>query len=191
MKRLFFNFLAVICIVLFMACSSQKKRLKKLWNFEKSINYKQYTISEKEKTDKLLEYFLKEEKYNKDSWDSGYSQQCYVLRRLYYEELITKKYFLNQCANVYERYEKNQEKPSFHTMGYALCLYYLGQIDEAKEMFIRVLENASEKDFATKSDYEISIFICRKFLDIQNKIDNEDFYSCMTEEDIINTFCGN
>ncbi|WP_407396678.1 hypothetical protein [Treponema sp.] len=191
MKRLFLNFLLVVHVILIMACSTQEKRLKKLWEFEKSIDYQEYTIADKEKIDKLLECFFQEEKYNIDYWDSGYSQQCYVLRRLYYEEILTKEDFLNRCANVYKRYEKNQTKASFHTMGFALCLYYLGQTDKAREMLIGVLENASEKDFVTKSDYEISIYICRKFLDIQNIIDSEDYYSGMTEEDIINIFCGN
>lgn len=143
-----------------------------------------------DKIDKLLESFSNEEKHNKTLWNSGYSQQCYVLRKLYFEELISKEDFLNRCINVYERYEKNQRKTSFHTMGYAVCLYYLGKTEKAKDIFIEILENGSEKEFASKSNYEISLFICRKFLNEKKGLDSEGFYSDMSEEDIINIFCG-
>ena len=49
------------------------------------------------------------------------------------------------------------------------------------------MENGSEKDFGSRSNYEISVFICRKFLNEKNEFDSEDFYSDMGEEDIINT----
>lgn len=191
MKRLFLILIIVNCVVFFMSCSSQEKRIKELWEVEKTINYHNFTISEKEKIDKLLKLFSQEEKYNKESWSSGYSQQCYVLRKLYYEEIITKEDFLNQCVNVYTRYAKNQTKVSFHMTGFAVSLYYLGQTEKARDIFIEILENGSEKDFGSKSNYEISVFICRKFLNEKNEFDSEDFYSDMGEEDIINIFCGN
>lgn len=190
MRKFFLIFIVFICSVFFLSCSNQEKRLKKLWDFEKTINYQQFTKTEMDKIDKLLESFSNEEKHNKTLWNSGYSQQCYVLRKLYFEELISKEDFLNRCINVYERYEKNQRKTSFHTMGYAVCLYYLGKTEKTKDIFIEILENGSEKEFAPKSNYEISLFICRKFLNEKKGLDSEGFYSDMSEEDIINIFCG-
>lgn len=190
MRKFFLIFIVFICSVFFLSCSNQEKRLKKLWDFEKTINYQQFIKTEMDKIDKLLESFSNEEKHNKTLWNSGYSQQCYVLRKLYFEELISKEDFLNRCINVYERYEKNQRKTSFHTMGYAVCLYYLGKTEKAKDIFIEILENGSEKEFASKSNYEISLFICRKFLNEKKGLDSEGFYSDMSEEDIINIFCG-
>lgn len=191
MRKFLLFFIVFICSVFFLACSNQEKRLKKLWNFENSINYQQFTKSEMDKIDRLLEFFSNEENHNKTLWTSGYSQQCYVLRKLYYEEIISKEDFLNRCSNVYERYEKNQKKISFHTTGYAVCLYYLDQAERAKKLFAEILNTASEKDFTSKSDYEISIFICKKFLNKKNELNTEEIYSNMTEEDIINIFCGN
>jgi hypothetical protein len=75
--------------------------------------------------------------------------------------------------------------------GFAVCLYYLGQTEKARDIFIEILENGSEKDFGSKSNYEIAVFICRKFLKANNEFDNEVFYSDMSEADIINIFCGN
>lgn len=181
----------VNCVVFFTSCSSQEKRIKELWEFEKTINYHNFTISEKEKIDKLLKLFSQEEKYNKESWSSGYSQQCFVLRRLYFEELISKEDFLNQCVSIYERYENNNKIITFHTTGYAVCLYYLGETQKARNIFIQILKKASEKEFASKNNYDISLFICRKLLNIYDESDNEDLYSNLNEEDIINIFCGN
>lgn len=190
-KRCFLFFIVLICGFFFLACSSQEKRLKELWKLEKDIKYHNFTISEKEKTYKLLKCFSQEEKYNKDSWNSGYSQQCFVLRRLYFEELISKEDFLNQCVSIYERYENNNNIITFHTTGYAVCLYYLGETQKARNIFIQILKKASEKEFASKNNYDISLFICRKLLNIYDESDNDDLYSNLNEEDIINIFCGN
>ena len=191
MRKVVFYFFRVLICGFFLACSSQEKRIKELWEFEKTINYHNFTISEKEKIDKLLNLFSQEEKYNKESWSSGYSQQCFVLRRLYFEKLISKEDFLNQCVSIYERYEKNNNIITFHTTGYAVCLYYLGETEKARNIFIQILKKASEKEFASKSNYDISLFICRKLLNKNEGSDNEDFYSNLNEEDIINIFCGN
>ena len=64
-------------------------------------------------------------------------------------------------------------------------------LKQCVDVFIEILENGSEKDFGSISNYEISVFICRKFLNEKNEFDSEDFYSDMGEEDIINVFCGN
>lgn len=191
MRKFLLVFIVFMCGVFFLACSNQENRLKQLWNFENTINYQQFTKTEMEKIDKLLKSFSDEEKHNKTLWTSGYSQQCYVLRKLYFEEIMSKEDFLNRCINVYERYEKNQKKISFHTTGYAVCLYYLDQVESAKKLFAEILNKSSEKDFTSKSDYEISILICKKFLNKKNAINEEDIYSNLTEEDIINIFCGN
>ncbi|UTC95206.1 hypothetical protein E4N85_05465 [Treponema denticola] len=191
MRKVFLFYIVFICLFFFSACSNQEKRLKKLWDFENSINYQNFSKSEMDKIEKLMKMFSQEEKYNKESWSSGYSQQCYVLRKLYYEEIISKEDFLNKCVNVYTRYAKNQTKLSFHMTGFAVCLYYLGQTEKASEIFIEILENGTEKEFGSKSNYEISLFICRKLLNENNEFDSEDFYSDMGEEDIINVFCGN
>lgn len=191
MRRLFLIFTLIINVDFLMGCSNQEKRMKDLWKFEESINYQQFTKSEKEKIDKLLKSFFLEEKYNKYFWNSGYSQQCYVLRKLYYEEIISKEYFLNQCVSIYERYEANQKNISFHTVGHAVCLYYLGQTEKARDMFIEIAKSASEEEFSSKSDYELSLFVCKKLLHVSNESCTETFYSKITDEDIINTFCGN
>lgn len=191
MKRLFLLFLLAIDAIFFTSCSNQEKRINKLWEIEKTINYQHFTISEQEKINELLKSFSQEEKYNKDSWNSGYSQQCSVLRRLYFEELISKEEFLTRCVNVYERYEKNQTNISFHTAGFAVCLYYLGQTERARAIFIEILKNGSEKNFGSEGNYELSVYICRKFLDEKNELYSAGIYSNMNEEDIINVFCGN
>lgn len=67
----------------------------------------------------------------------------------------------------------------------------LTELKQCVDVFIEILENGSEKDFGPRSNYEISVFICRKFLNEKNEFDSEDFYSDMGEEDIINVFCGN
>ncbi len=188
MKKLFLTL--IICLNFFTGCTSQKSRMKDLWNIEKTINYQQFTKSEEEKINKLLEAFSQEEKYNKDLWSSGYSQQCYVLRKLYYEEIISMEDFLNRCISIYERYEKNRNHISIHTVGFAVCLYYHGEIEKANDLFVKILNNVSEKDFTSKSDYEISLFICRKLSNTNPEISSNEFYSNMTDEDIINTFCG-
>lgn len=191
MRKFLLFFIVFICSVFFLACSNQEKRLRKLWEFENSINYQNFSESDMDKIERLMKLFSQEEKNNKESWSSGYSQQCYVLRKLYYEEIISKEDFLNQCVNVYTRYAKNQTKVSFHMTGFAVSLYYLGQTEKARDIFIEILKNGSEKDFGSKSNYEISVFICRKFLNEKSEFDSEDFYSDMGEEDIINVFCGN
>lgn len=191
MKNVFLFYTVFICLVVFSACSNQEKRLRKSWDFENSINYQNFSKSEMDKIEKLMKMFSQEEKYNKESWSSGYSQQCYVLRKLYYEEIISKEDFLNQCVSIYERYENNNNIITFHTTGYAVCLYYLGETQKARNIFIQILKKASEKEFASKNNYGISLFICRKLLNIYDGSDNDDLYSNLNEEDIINIFCGN
>ena len=188
------KYLLIICIVveLFVSCSNQKKRLKNLWKIEDSINYQNFTEYENEKLEKLLKGFSLEEKVDKLNWNSGYSQECYVLRKLYFEEIISRENFLNRCVAVYKRYESNQTNISFHTVGYAICLYYLGQTENANELFIKILDNSTAKYFTSKSDYEIIVAVCRKLLGIDNGNNSklDDFFS-YTTDDIINIFCGN
>ena len=90
MRKFLLFFIVFICSVFFLACSNQEKRLRKLWEFENSINYQNFSESDMDKIERLMKLFSQEEKNNKESWSSGYSQQCYVLRKLYYEEIITK-----------------------------------------------------------------------------------------------------
>ena len=96
--------------------------------------------------------------------------------------------FLDSCASVYKRYEANQTNISFHTLGYAVCLYYLGERKQANELFIKILDKSAEKYFASKRDYEIIVTVCSKLLGIDNgnnlKID--EFFFNMTDDDIIN-----
>ena len=44
----------------------------------------------------------------------------------------------------------------------------------------------TEWDFSARSDYEIVMAVCHKLLDMKD--DNSDFD--MSEDDIIDTFCG-
>ncbi len=180
------NYLLILCIiaVLSISCTNQEKRIKELWMLEDSINYQDFTEDEKEKIEELLERFSLEEKRDRTNWKSGYSQQCYVLRKLYFEEIISQEVFLNRCISVYSRYESNQSDISFHTMGYAVCLYYAGQKKKATELLKRIENKANENDFSSKEEYEISFGVCHKLL-----TDTSHFY--MSDEDIINTFCGN
>ena len=167
-------------VELLIACSNQEKRIKDLWKVEDTVNYQNFTDDENKKIVKL-------------NWNSGYSQQCYVLRKLYFERIIPREFFLDGCASVYKRYEANQTNISFHTAGYAVCLYYLGEKKQANELFIKILDKSAEKYFAPKRDYEIIVTVCSKLLGIDNgnnlKID--EFFFNMTDDDIINIFCGN
>ena len=112
---------------------------------------------------------------------------------LYFEKIIPREVFLDSCASVYKRYEANQTNISFHTLGYAVCLYYLGERKQANELFIKILDKSAEKYFSSKRDYEIIVTVCSKLLGIDNgnnlKID--EFFFNMTDDDIINIFCGN
>ena len=134
-----------------------------------------------------------EEKIDKLNWNSGYSQQCYVLRKLYFERIIPREVFLDGCASVYKRYEANQTNISFHTLGYAVCLYYLGERKQANELFIKILDKSAEKYFAPKRDYEIIVTVCSKLLGLanSNNLKTDEFLFNMTDDDIINIFCGN
>ncbi|MBO4385882.1 MAG: hypothetical protein J5817_02570 [Treponema sp.] len=51
-----------------------------------------------------------------------------------------------------------------------------------------ILNTASQDDFSSNGDYEISLSVCRKLLNKDLK--ESYFYSNMTEEDIFSTFCG-
>lgn len=177
-----------------LACSNQAQRMKDLWSIEDSIDYQNITDIEKAKIEKVLQGFLLEEKEDRLNWNSGYSQQCYVLRKMYFEEIISLEVFLTDCINVYKRYESQQTRISFHTVGYAICLYYLGQTEKAKSMFVKILDTSTEKNFASTADYEISIAVCNKLLGVSaknNLMSNELFSTITTDTDIISIFCGN
>ena len=87
---------------------------------------------------------------------------------------------------MYDRYEVNQTKCSIHSLGYAICLYYTGQSENARKLFTKFLTEMTEWDFSARSDYEIVMAVCHKLLDMKD--DNSDFD--MSEDDIIDTFCG-
>lgn len=190
MKNILLILQIIICINFLPSCSNKNKRIKALWDYENSINYQQFSYNEEEKVNKLLNAFFCEEKYNKSDWNSGYSQQCYILRKLYYEEIISRDDFLKRCVKIYERYYENNSSVSFHTVGYAVSLYYLGRKEIANKLFNKILENTSEKNFSTKSDYEIVILVCTKLLN-KNMEMKDNVFPNMSDEDIINIFCGN
>ena len=56
MRKVVFYFFIVLICGFFLACSSQEKRIKELWEFEKTINYHNFTISEKEKMQVFLPF---------------------------------------------------------------------------------------------------------------------------------------
>ena len=176
-----------------LACSNQAQRMKDLWSIEDSIDYQNITDIEKAKIEKVLQGFLLEEKEDRLNWNSGYSQQCYVLRKMYFEEIISLEVFLTDCINVYKRYEAQQTRISFHTVGYAICIYYLGQTEKAKSMFVKILDTSTEKNFASTADYEISIAACNKLLGVsaKNNLMSNELFSTITDTDIISIFCGN
>jgi hypothetical protein len=176
-----------------LACSNQAQRMKDLWSIEDSIDYQNITDIEKAKIEKVLQGFLLEEKEDRLNWNSGYSQQCYVLRKMYFEEIISLEVFLTDCINVYKRYESQQTRISFHTVGYAICIYYLGQTEKAKSMFVKILDTSTEKNFASTADYEISIAVCNKLLGVsaKNNLMSNELFSTITDTDIISIFCGN
>lgn len=70
------------------------------------------------------------------------------------------------------------------TLGHAVCLYYAGHKEKATELLKRIENKVNENNFSSKEEYEISIGVCHKLL-----TDTPYFY--MSDEDIINTFCGN
>ena len=188
------KYLLIICIFIeLFACSNQEKRMKNLWRIEDSINYQNFTDDENEKLEKLLKGFFLEEKIDRLNWNSGYSQECYVLRKLYFEEIISKEDFLKKCVTVYKRYESNQTNISFHTVGYAICLYYLGQTENANKLFVKILDNSAKKYFTSKNDYEIIVAVCSKLLGIDNDNNSklDKFFPNITDDDIISIFCGN
>jgi len=193
MKKI--KYLSMLCmfVELLIACSNQGKRIKDLWKVEDTVNYQNFTDDENKKIVKLLNAFSLEERIDKLNWNSGYSQQCYVLRKLYFERIIPRKVFLDSCASVYKRYEANQTNISFHTAGYAVCLYYLGERKQANELFIKILDKSAEKYFAPKRDYEIIVTVCSKLLGLanSNNLKTDEFLFNMTDDDIINIFCGN
>ena len=94
---------------------------------------------------------------------------------------------------MYKRYEASQTNISFHTAGYAVCLYYLGERKQANELFIKILDKSAEKGFTSKSDYEITVVVCSKLLGLENSnnLNTDGFLFNMTDDDIINIFCGN
>ncbi|MGI5172650.1 hypothetical protein H0R92_03485 [Treponema sp. OMZ 840] len=57
--------------------------------------------------------------------------------------------------------------------------------------FIKILDDASEKAFSLKSDYEIAVAVCSKLLGKNNDLKTDELFLNMTEDDIINIFCGN
>lgn len=193
MKFIKITMIITIYIVLFFSCSNQKMSLLKLWDIEKTVNYKNFANEDKIKVEKILHGFSLEESKNKSNWDSGYSQQCYILRKLYFSEIIDLKDFLDSCIEVYKRYMANNKTISFHTAGYAVCLYYGDYEKESKNLFSEILEKSSISNFSNQDEYNIVIAVCNKFLEKKN-IDNLEIYTVlhkMTDEEIMSIFCGN
>ena len=77
--------------------------------------------------------------------------------------------------------------------GYSQQCYYLGERKEANELFIKILDKSAEKYFAPKRDYEIIVTVCSKLLGLanSNNLKTDEFLFNMTDDDIINIFCGN
>ena len=193
MKKIKYLLMLCMFVELLIACSNQEKRIKDLWKVEDTVNYQNFTDDENKKIEKLLKAFSLEERIDKVNWNSGYSQQCYIFRKLYFEKIISREFFLDRCISVYKRYEASQTNISFHTAGYAVCLYYLGERKQANELFIKILDNSAEKGFTSKSDYEITVVVCSKLLGLENSnnLNTDGFLFNMTDDDIINIFCGN
>lgn len=193
MKKIKYLLMLCMFVELLIACSNQEKRIKDLWKVEDTVNYQNFTDDENKKIEKLLKAFSLEERIDKLNWNSGYSQQCYIFRKLYFEKIISRELFLDRCISVYKRYEASQTNISFHTAGYAVCLYYLGERKQANELFIKILDKSAEKGFTSKSDYEITVVVCSKLLGLENSnnLNTDGFLFNMTDDDIINIFCGN
>lgn len=193
MKKIKYLLMLCMFVELLIACSNQEKRIKDLWKVEDTVNYQNFTDDENKKIEKLLKAFSLEERIDMLNWNSGYSQQCYIFRKLYFEKIISREFFLDRCISVYKRYEASQTNISFHTAGYAVCLYYLGERKQANELFIKILDKSAEKGFASKSDYEITVVVCSKLLGLENSnnLNTDGFLFNMTDDDIINIFCGN
>ena len=193
MKKIKYLLMLCMFVELLIACSNQEKRIKDLWKVEDTVNYQNFTDDENKKIEKLLKAFSLEERIDKLHWNSGYSQQCYIFRKLYFEKIISREFFLDRCISVYKRYEASQTNISFHTAGYAVCLYYLGERKQANELFIKILDKSAEKGFTSKSDYEITVVVCSKLLGLENSnnLNTDGFLFNMTDDDIINIFCGN
>ena len=193
MKKIRYLLMLCMFVELLIACSNQEKRIKDLWKVEDTVNYQNFTDDENKKIEKLLKAFSLEERIDKLNWNSGYSQQCYIFRKLYFEKIISREFFLDRCISVYKRYEASQTNISFHTAGYAVCLYYLGERKQANELFIKILDKSAEKGFTSKSDYEITVVVCSKLLGLENSnnLNTDGFLFNMTDDDIINIFCGN
>lgn len=183
----------ILLSILFVSCTNQKIRFEKLWDIEKTVNYQNFTREDEEKIEMLLNNFCLVEKKDVSNWDSGYSQQFYLIRTLYFYGIIDKKNFLDKCIEVYKRYEKNQQSVSFHTVGYGVCLYYRGFEQEAKNIFLRILEESSENNFLDENEYNLSIAVCNIL--IGNKIDRnfeiENKQYNLYDDEIISIFCGN
>lgn len=193
MRKIIKIFLFTIIAVLFVSCISSKKRIEKLWNIEASVNYQNFTEEENRKIEKLFNQFASEEKENRLEWNSGYSQQFFLLRKLYYLDIITLSEFLDKCLLIYERYESFQNQISFHTMGYAVSLYYAGNIGKANDIFHKIINDSSVQDFNSDVEYKLVFSVCSKLVGFDNCNNSqieEDYYN-MSKEDIINTFCGN
>jgi len=192
MKKIKYLLMLCMFVELLIACSNQEKRIKDLWKVEDTVNYQNFTDDENKKIEKLLKAFSLEERIDKLNWNSGYSQQCYIFRKLYFEKIISREFFLDRCISVYKRYEASQTNISFHTAGYAVCLYYLGERKQANELFIKILDKSAEKGFTSKSDYEITVVVCSKLLGLENSnnLNTDGFLFNMTDDDIINIFCG-
>ena len=193
MKKIKYLLMLCMFVELLIACSNQEKRIKDLWKLEDTVNYQNFTDDENKKIEKLLKAFSFEERIDMLNWNSGYSQQCYIFRKLYFEKIISREFFLDRCISVYKRYEASQTNISFHTAGYAVCLYYLGERKQANELFIKILDKSAEKGFTAKSDYEITVVVCSKLLGLENSnnLNTDGFLFNMTDDDIINIFCGN
>ena len=193
MKKIKYLLMLCMFVELLIACSNQEKRIKDLWKLEDTVNYQNFTDDENKKIEKLLKAFSLEERIDMLNWNSGYSQQCYIFRNLYFEKIISREFFLDRCISVYKRYEASQTNISFHTAGYAVCLYYLGERKQANELFIKILDKSAEKGFTSKSDYEITVVVCSKLLGLENSnnLNTDGFLFNMTDDDIINIFCGN
>lgn len=188
------EFVIIFCaLILFFSCSNQKTRMLELWDIEKNVDYVNFTSKEKETIEKLLYDFSLEEKKDKKNWNSGYSQQCYIIRRLYFSEITEKKEFLDSCIEVYKRFESNKKTISFHTAGYAVCLYYNGYEEEAKKLFSEILEKTSVCNFSNQDEYNLVIATCNKILGKKNTYNSEITSAVyeMTDDEIISTFCGN
>ena len=189
------NLLACVFISLFcFSCTDRKERINKIWEIEETIDYQNFSDDDRTKLDDVIESFISEQKRNSSDWNSGFSQQCTVMKQLYFYKHLSKEEYLKECIKIYERYTPIKDKISFQTCGYAVCLYYSGEKEKSLELFSRILESDCKNNFEYESVYEGVVILATKILDKDTKdVKNYELFNeiyPLEEDEIILNFVG-